>query len=271
MKYSMMSYTWSRQPQHFDLLKMLQQVRELDMAGVDFVTLHDRSAKELRALAGDCGVPVVCHTFFADVSQPDGDARTKALDAARRGIEAAVVLGAPTVMVVTPGKAGVPRNRQRRDWIAGLQRVQPFAAAAGVALTVENFPGADSPFVVADDVLEAMRDVPGLRLTFDAGNAASGEDPVESFHRSAPFVVHAHFKDWTVRPDAAPGFRPMLDGRHYKSALIGEGVVDHRACLAAMAAAGYPGCINIEYEGNDYPPAEAVRRAVTYLRGIEPA
>jgi sugar phosphate isomerase/epimerase len=84
-------------------------------------------------------------------------------------------------------------------------------------------------------------------------------------------VAHAHFKDWLVRPDAAPGFRPMLDGRHYQAALIGEGVVDHRACVAAMAAAGYTGCINIEYEGNDYAPAEAVRRAVAYLRGVEPA
>jgi sugar phosphate isomerase/epimerase len=63
----------------------------------------------------------------------------------------------------------------------------------------------------------------------------------------------------------------MLDGRHYRSALIGEGAIDNRACLQAMKDAGYDGCINIEYEGDTYPAAEAVRRATSYLRGLAQA
>ena len=268
MKLSMMSYTWSRQPAHFDLQRMLQVTRELNMAGIDFVRLHDRTAKELRRMADDAGVKVVAHTFVVDLNFPDARARQPGGDAARRSIEDAVTLGAPVVMIVTPPKPNMDRNTARRNWIAGLKELQPFAAQAGVALSIENFPGAASPFVIADDFLEALREVPGLKLTFDNGNAASGEEPAESFRRCAAHVVHAHFKDWYMRGTPAEGYWPQLDGRYGRAALIGEGAVNQKACLAAMRAAGYQGCINIEYEGNDYTPEEACRRAAATLRAM---
>jgi sugar phosphate isomerase/epimerase len=113
-----------------------------------------------------------------------------------------------------------------------------------------------------------VREVPGLKVTYDNGNAAGGEDPAESFRKCAAHVAHAHFKDWDIRDTLADGYRAMLDGRYGKAALIGEGSVNQKACLAAMRAAGYQGCINLEYEGNVYTPAEACRRAAAYLRGL---
>jgi len=266
MKLSMMSYTMARQPEHFDLEEMLKLTRELDLDGIDFVGLHDKTAKELRKMADDHGVPVICHTFSADFDHEDDAARKSAVEGSKQSIDDAVELGAPVVMIPTGGKAGEDRNAARRRWIRGLKELQPFAREAGVVLTVENFPGAESPFVIAADMLEAVREVPEFKITFDNGNAAGGEDPAESFARCAEHVVHAHFKDWTI-VGQNEGTR-MLDGRWYKPALIGEGIVDHKSCLAAMQAAGYDGHIDIEYEGNDYKPADAVRRAVDYLREL---
>lgn len=268
MRYSMMSYTMSRQP-GFNISGMLSLTAELKLAGVDFVTLYDRSAKDLRKMADDFGVPVICHTFYADLNAASPDARVKGLDDCKRGIEAAVELGAPVAMIPTPEKKGLDRHGSRRNWIEGLKEAVAFSTRAGISLTVENFPGVESPFVVANELLEAVREAPGLKITYDNGNAASGEDPAASFTASARHVVHAHFKDWTVSDSPRDGFRPMRDGRYYQPALVGEGVVDHRACLAAMRAAGYTGCINIEYEGNAYPAGDAVRKAVDYLRGLE--
>jgi sugar phosphate isomerase/epimerase len=266
MKLSMMSYTMARQPEFFDLEAMFRLTRELNLEGIDLVTLHGRSAEDLRRMADDHGVPVVCHTFMADLNRPTAAARQPGVDDARRGIEAACVLGAPVAMIPTPPKPDEERTAARRRWIEGLRAVAGFSRRAGVTLTVENFPGAASPFVVAADVLEAVREVPGLKITYDCGNAAGGEDPTDSFTRCAEHVVHAHFKDWAP---VESGGMLMLDGRRYRPALIGEGSVDHRACLRAMEAAGYRGFINIEYEGNEYRPDEAVRRAAAYLRGIE--
>ena len=268
MKLSMMSYTMARRPDLFDLPAMFQLTAELGMDGIDLVTLHDRSAEDLRRMADEIGVPVVAHTFFADLNHPDAGARRPAVEESRRSIDAAVTLGAPVVMIPTPARGGQDRAEARRNWIAGLKEVAPFATDAGLALTVENFPGENSPFVAADDLLEAVDKVPDLKITYDNGNAATTEDPAESFRRCAEHVVHAHFKDWLLSETRREGYRRMLDGRYYRSALIGEGVVDHAACLAAMRAAGYNGCVNVEYEGGEYTPAEAVRRAVGYLRGL---
>ena len=271
MKYSMMSYTVSRQPQHFDLRKMLKTTVELQLDGIDFVTLHGEKAKELRKMADDLGIKVVCHTFIAgELASTDPAELRAGLDKAKAAFEAAVELGAPVVMVPTGG-SDKPRAERRRDWINGLAQAAPFAADAGVTLTVENFPGLTSPFVTAADILEAVEEIPGLKITYDNGNAASGEEPAASFERCAKHVVHAHFKDWDIVKVPTEGHREMLDGKFYRPALIGEGDVDQAACLRAMKAAGYEGYINIEYENNKYDPYEATRKAVEYLRSLENA
>jgi sugar phosphate isomerase/epimerase len=267
MKLCMMSYTMARRPELFSIRSMLELTRELGLDAIDYVTLHDTPAAELRKVTDDFGIAVACHTFIADLNFANQRERQPGIDAAKRGIEAAVALGAGMVMIPTPGKEGVPRAESRRNIIEGLKEVCDIARQAGVTATVENFGGAKSPFVIADDVLEAIREVPGLALTFDSGNVLTGgEDPALSFARCAEHTIHAHFKDWRLT-DPGKGLLG-LDGRWYQGAVIGEGIVDHRSCLEAMKRAGYGGHINIEYEGNDYTPAEATRRAAAYLRGI---
>ena len=266
MKLSMMSYTLAR-AKDFDLNRMCELTNELKLDGVDMVTTYGRSPGEIRRLLDQHGLKTICHTFFADLIFPSPAGRQAGVDVIKQGIEAAVILGTDKVMIPTPGKKDVPRDLARRYIIRGLQEALVAARQAGVTLTLENFPGAGSPFVISSDVLEVIREVPGLKLTYDNGNVLlGGEDPAASFERCVPHVVHAHFKDW-VRVARGQGSEG-LDGRWYKAALIGEGLVDHKACLQAMKKAGYTGYINIEYEGNKYPPDEATRRAVAYLRNL---
>jgi len=262
----MMSYTLAR-AKDFDLNRMCELTNELKLEGVDMVTTYGRPPAEIRRLLDQHGLKAICHTLFTDLIFPDVAGRQAGVDVIKQGIEAAVILGTDKVMIPTPGKKDVPRDLARRYIIRGLQEAMVVARQAGVTLMLENFPGADSPFVISSDMLEAVREVPGLKITFDNGNVLmGGEDPAASCQRCAEHVVHAHFKDWVL---AEPG-KGMegLDGRRYASALIGEGLVDHKACLQAMKLAGYSGYINIEYEGDKYPPDEATRRAVAYLRNM---
>ncbi len=273
MKLSVMSYTfgrtgWFNENPAEALAAMCRVAREIGTDGVDMVTTHGLDAREARRILDDQGLRAVCHTFsVGGLNQETFAARASAVDAVRKGLDDALALGADKVMLVTSGKAGVPRDLSRRNYIRGLQECAASGRQAGLTLTIENFPGADSPFVISSDVLQAIREVEGLKLTYDNGNIAlGGEDPAVSFARCAPFVAHAHFKDWDRMP---PGEgREGLDGRRYASALIGEGIVDHKACLAAMKAAGYAGYINIEYENSKYPPDEATRRAARHLQTL---
>ncbi len=273
MKLSVMSYTiartgWFKDNKIEGMEKICRLARELEIDGIDWVTTYGIDPREVRKAMDDNGLQTACYTFSAGGLNHDSFAqRCAGVDAARVTIETALTLGTDKVMLVTPGKPGVPRDISRRNYIRGLQECAGFARQAGVTITIENFPGADSPFVISSDVQEAFREVPGLKLTYDNGNIAlGGEDPAVSFTRCAAHVAHAHFKDWDRMP---PGEgREALDGRHYAPALIGEGIIDHQSCLAAMQAAGYTGYINIEYENNKYPADEATRRAAKYLRGL---
>jgi len=270
MKLSMMSYTLARLPE-FGVQKMFALSADLKLDGLDMVTLYDQKPADIKKMSEDYGVPLVAYTFFArGLAYPDEQNRQQGIDDCKRGLEVAVELGVPTVMLPpSPPKDSQDRAATRRNYIEGLKKVMPFAKQAGIIFTVENFPGLYSPFVTSADFLAAQAEIPDLRLTFDNGNAASGGEEVgESFTRVAKFVEHAHFKDWYVSAQQQEGYRAMLDGKWYRSALIGEGDIDQRSTVRAMRAAGYDKYINIEYEGNNYSGEEAMRKAVGYLRNL---
>ena len=169
-------------------------------------------------------------------------------------------------MVVPMPMGFTEPEKNRLVWTDLLKRIAPLAQERNLVLTVENFPGSASPFVTAADFYEVKKVVPSLKLTFDNGNAFTGEDPIESLKRCAADIAHVHLKDWLRSETALGGYRQMRDGFYYKPALIGEGVVDSRATVKALEEVGYDGFVNIEYEGDDVPAHEGVRRVLEYLK-----
>jgi len=264
VKTAMMTYTMARGPwgERHDVRELCEFTRDLGLDGIDWVTTYGHDPAEVRKVTDDLGLRNVCHTFYADIHVPDAAKRAEAPDQVRRGLDAAKALGAETVMIVVPWVKDVPRDETRRRALEGLAGAVELASAAGITVTIEPFPGALSPFVTSGDLIEAVRAVPGLKLTYDNGNVAmGGEDPAEGFRRCCEHVVHAHVKDWVLSDDGRPG----LDGRRYKPALVGEGIVDPRPWVAAMAEAGYDGYIDFEYEGSTYDPRDAVARGVRLM------
>lgn len=262
MKLCMMTYTMARQG--VEVEDIVRCAEELKLEGIDWVSTYGRDPQELRTMSEDAGLTVAAHTFFVDKIHKAEDWRSQA----RQGLEDAVTLGAPVVMIPTGQNPNMPRDDFRRLWIDALVEIAPWAREAGVILTIENFPGLHSCFVTAADFAEAKQEIPDLKLTFDNGNAAGGEDPVASFKACAEDVVHIHMKDWYVSDTEEEGYRPMLTGKFFRSALIGEGDIPTAACWQAFRESGYSGYINIEYEGQEIPAAEAVARATNYLRSL---
>ncbi len=264
MKLCMMTYTMALQK--FGVEDFIKTAVECELEGIDWITTYGRDPKELRKMSEDAGLEVAAHTFFLRkfIVREDGW-----LDDAKQSVQDAVDLGAPLVMIPTcPRNDTTDRDAYRREWIEALQQITKLTDDAGIILTVENFPGKYSPFVTAADFLEAQKEIPQLRLTYDNGNASSGESPVESFKKCADYVVHAHFKDWDIVDQPEEGFRKMLDGRYYRAALIGEGDVDTKGCWQIMKESGYTGYINIEYENKKYPADQAIKKVTEYLRNI---
>ena len=261
MKFCMMTYTLMRQ-KCFTPEDCVRVAAELKMDGIDWVTTYGRDPKELRKISLDAGLTVAAHTFFIH-----GKELSEVKGAAEQSLDDACKLGAPVVMIPPCIFAGVDSAAENHArWCEYLSIIAPLAEERNLILTVENFPGAASAFVTADDFYRAKAQIPSLKLTFDNGNAATGEDQIESLKKCYKDVVHVHFKDWDITDQPQENWRMMRDNRYYRAALIGEGAIDSRATLKTLEELGYDGFINIEYENNKYPGDEAVKRALEYLR-----
>ncbi len=264
MKYSMMTYTMSRQGQK-DMKEICRLTRELGLDAIDQVTLLDYDPKDLRRMADDEGLRFICYTFVVDLSHSDRQKLDAGLAAVREGLEVACVLGAPVVMIPIGRKQEYARAEQRKLTMAGLSEAVRLGREYGIKVTTEHFV-CQAPFIATSDMQELLASVPGMYITFDAGCVlAAGENPLDGYSAIQDKVIHAHFKDYVVADTGMEG----LDGKHYKPALIGEGSVDYPALVKAMQSAGYNGYVNIEYEGTEYPADRAVRKALAYLRKVE--
>ena len=263
MKFSMMTYTLMRQG-GFTPADCVRVAAELKMEGIDWVTTYGEDPVLLRKMSEDAGLTVAAHTFFLRVKE-EGETL---LSVAERSLDNACILGAPLVMIPPCPVAGVEsREENHKVWCERLADVMVLAKKRNLTVTVENFPGALSPFVPADDFYKAKELFPDLRLTFDNGNAATGEDHIASLKRCIKDVAHVHLKDWDRSESAVEGMRQMLDGAWYAPALIGEGVIDSVATCRVLKENGYDGFINIEYENNKYRADEGVKKVLEFLRG----
>lgn len=265
MKLSMMSYTmargkWGKQP---DLRRLCEFTRELGLDGIDFVTTYGVPPRQVRALADDFGLKVVCYTFFAQSRSTERPALDKEQEALKEGIETAQTLGTDLVMLPIVPKNGRTDEDSIVYGLDFLASAVDLGRKASITVSFEN----RRPIIVAGQVQRALRQVRALKVTFDNGNVLmGGEDPVRAIKAYGREIVHAHFKDW-VKADAG-GARPETGGVTYTPAVIGTGLVDQKGCIAALKQAGYRGYINIEYDGSAVEPDVAVRRSAAYLQKL---
>lgn len=98
---------------------------------------------------------------------------------------------------------------------------------------------------------------PGTRLLWDAHHTwrKGGEDPVATWTRIGPAVVHLHVKDSVARPSARHPFTYVLPG---------TGEFPMRPLLARLQAEDYRGVLSLEWERKwipELPPLDAALEA----------
>lgn len=269
-KYSMMSYTVARQmPENKANIKELCKLtRELGLDAIDFVGIYGNDPHEVRTIADDYGLKVICYTFFTNLHEQDPALHQANLEAFKNELEVANILGTKLVMLPCSEQNGYSRDELRAKVIHGLKDAVQIAKAAGIVVSIEHYPRAASPFVTAADVNEALSQIPELRLTYDNGNCLTGgDDPCHAFLASREKIVFTHFKDWGFSTEHCPG--KYLNGKSYAPELIGRGIIDYTSLMQTMKDSRYQGYINIEYEGNEIPASSAIREALDFLRQLE--
>jgi len=264
----MMSYTMYRGDwkHDFSIKKLCEFTKNLGLDGIDWVTTYENKPEEVRKIMDDFGLKTVCYTFFVDINFKEKKLRDKGIEEIKKGFEIAAILGTDKIMLPLRGKKEFSREESRRNVIEGLKEVIKESEKFKIKITVEHFPDINGPFLVSDDINFAIKEIPDLRVTFDSGNVIiGGEKPEEAFINNQKYIIHTHFKDWIISED---GKLSGLDGKKYKPALVGEGIIDYRKLIKVMKSFNYDGYINLEYEENDYEPDVAMEKGLNFLKSI---
>ncbi len=154
-----------------------------------------------------------------------------------RELELAAALGSPVLRCTLSGvlcgdRRGFPGGwtAHLRHCAAELERVLPLAERLRVAIALENHQDASS-----DDLLMLCGRFESryLGITLDTGNPlAVMEEPLAFARRVAPYLRHAHLKDYRV-------YRAETGARLARCA-VGAGVVDFPALFDVFQAQEWP-------------------------------
>ncbi len=255
---------------------------ELQFVGEKEVGEHSaQEIREIDALLRDRGKPVSClsrHVFagMTKDNRPGDDLHTRHLDALKRVIDMAHVVGSPLVRIMTPkkeqilwGSHGAEKwNVAHGAWDAMLPLVAPaadLARAEGVTLVVETGNGTmvNSNYTArrlindldAKDVLKVLWD-PANNCWCHERAWPDGYEEVKD-----GYLGHVHIKDVQVdTPRATLEVREMGKGQ----------LADQFAPMAqALRDDGYDGAISFEsvYHSGDGDFEAGFRRCIgTFLR-----
>ncbi len=212
-------------------------------------------ARQMREQLDAVGLRVSCYTLDTNFGLLSEQARRDNIDQCIRRLETAQALGADVVRVdpcssLPNQMADTVDIKSLLERIAkGVAEVCDAAADAGVKIGAENHGRLVGG---SENVLRLVEMVGrpnfGVNIDFTNFRNVYGEDHVEATRRLAPYVVHAHAKDFYISLDEMKGedWSRIPTGEYVKRAIGGEGDADWLALFTILKDAGYQGTISLE-------------------------
>ena len=249
----------------FDWIDM---ARTLDADGLEmydgfFTSLDDAYIDRVRDAIGGAGfaMPMLCCS--PDFTNPDADARKRAVERECTLVGVARRLGGKgTVCRVLSGQRYPGLSRaQGLEWVVEcIEKVLPVAREQGVVLGLENhykdgfwtYPEFAQKQDVFLELVGAISDRTHFGVQYDPSNAiVAGDDPIELLRAVADRVVSMHASDRYLadgttladlrQNDGTLGYSPNL--RH---GVTGKGLNDYNTIFRILADHRYRGWISIE-------------------------
>jgi inosose dehydratase len=214
---------------------------------------------ELREALESRGLTAVGSFIFDNMH--DAAERDRVLEESRRASSAIAAAGGSVLVIIDrPGDRRTPTagrsgeavrldSAERAEMKATLNAVAGVAAEAGLDAAVHPHVGG---FVEFADEIDWVVENTSLNLCLDTGHLAYADvDPAAAVRSYADRLAHVHFKDIFADVHAAViaeriGFWDALARPIFCP--VGQGVVDIRAVLRALADIGYDGYATIEQD-----------------------
>ncbi|MDD3926385.1 MAG: sugar phosphate isomerase/epimerase [bacterium] len=269
MKISVSSYSFSRYLTEgtMDIFGLIKATAELGFDGIEFSGLKlpegetDTAALAARVknACAEAGLPIISYTIIADfITPPNGGNWQDEVERLKGEVDTAAILGAPRMRHdatrgIEGGDKGLAEFLEILPDVAnGCRAVTEYAADKGIRTMVENH-----GFLIQDSercaVLYEEINHANFGWLVDIGNfLCADDDPLRAVTRMAPHAIHAHAKDFHIKPaeaDPGTGWFSSRGGNCLRGSIIGHGNVDTAGCIKALKDAGYDGYLSIEFEG----------------------
>jgi sugar phosphate isomerase/epimerase len=263
----------------------IEESRALDCDGLEmyegfFTSLEpgyldsvaDAIAATVRAMPMLCCAP--------GLTNPDADARKRAIDKEIEMVRATRRLGGPrAVCRVLSGQRypNVPRAQGIAWCVECIEAVLPVARECDVILGLENhykdgfwqFPEFAQKADVFLELLNAISNRTHFGVQFDPSNATvAGDDPIELLRAVAPRVVSMHASDRYLVESATLDDLRAADGTigyfdKLRHGVTGKGLNDFDAIFGILAEHNYRGWVSIEDGMNGF---DEMAESLAFLR-----
>jgi sugar phosphate isomerase/epimerase len=255
----------SRTMSVFDWIHM---ARDLDADGLEmydgfFTSLEPAYLDSVGGAIHAAGfaMPMLCCS--PDFTNPDADARQRAVDQEAAMIAVTRRLGGPRAVcrVLSGQRYPEVSREQGLEWvIACIDSLLPVAREHDIVLGLENhykdgfwrYPEFAQKKDVFLELLNAIPDRRHFGVQYDPSNAlVAGDDPVELLRAVADRVVSMHASDRYLVPGASLDDLRQSDGTlgyspNLKHGVTGQGLNDYHAIFRILAEHRYPGWISLE-------------------------
>ena len=252
----------------------------LEMYEGFFTSLDDAyidSVGEAIAATG-CAMPMLCCS--PDFTNPDADARKRALDHEVEMIRVTRRLGGPRAACrVLSGQRypEVPRAQGVAWVVEAIESLLPVAREYDVVLAMENhykdgywrWPEFAQKMDVFLEIVNAIADRTHFGVQYDPSNAiVAGDDPIELLERVKDRVVTMHASDRYLEPGATLDELRQTDGTigyfaKLKHGVTGKGLNDYDRIFAILKSVNYQGWISIEDGMNGM---EEMKESIDFLK-----
>ena len=246
----------------------IQQARSLDADGLEmyegfFTSLDPAYLDTVGDAIAQAGfaMPMLCCS--PDFTNPDPDARRRAVDQEIEMIGVARRLGGPgTVCRVLSGQRYPQVTREQGlDWCTECIEASLVAAReSGIVLGLENhykdgfwqYPEFAQKQDVFLALVDRISDRQNFGVQYDPSNAiVAGDDPLELLRHVAPRVVSMHASDRYLAAGATLDDLKQVDGTlgyspNLRHGVTGQGLNDYDTIFRILAEHKYPGWISIE-------------------------
>jgi sugar phosphate isomerase/epimerase len=233
------SYTF----RNFSRAQLISFMKQLNLSAVNLKDVKDHlpsaTPEETAALADYAAAGIKLHaagTIYFDKDE-DADIRNKFEYCKRAGISVIV--------------AGDPAPET-------LPRIEKFVRQYDIRFAIHNHGPEDKLWHSPLDVLKAIKNLdPRMGCCLDVGHTVrAGTDVVQAIHEGGPRLFNIHMKDLTNFQDKE------------SQVAVGEGKMPVAKIFQALAAIGYQGFVDLEYEIQPDDPIPGVIASFAYMRGV---